>query len=1469
MSLVNRPYAGTWAPNKKIITQWSPDALVYVNGDISISGCARCRHKINLQPFITSVSADGGIEPGAGSATIALSVPRHYGDSLFRDGNPLLRVGLEIHIYMKGYFPVTNLITGVEVDGVDLSDIPQYPYYPVFHGVVIDVSHEYSGGVYTASISCASMLHFWQYMNMSTSGSISGARPSNSGNRTTLTGHNFARMSPFSIIYTLYRDVAGAAGGVGFALSQTTSVANRNSQGETLYSLATRYWERRFAQGMYGLKMFGVSGRLFNAFEQAHFARGVRSSISSRVSSGGARPLDPFRIRLTDVALLPRGSETTAAVRADQMHAYVDDVSQWGSVNLFESTYESKLDVANQASLACGFEFYQDMDGDLVFKPPFYNLDTKPSRVYNLKPEDILSITTTEKEPEATYVTCRGSMFRNLTGLGLENEWGVQGVFVDYRLITQYGWRPQTMESAFYSDSRSAFYAAAARLAVLNAGIHSANVTVALRPEIKPGYPVYIQHIDCYYYVSAVSHQLQFGSGVPTTTLTLTARRRKFYAPGNPSVPGIEGIKLGETRLPPKPLEAVDENGIPKLVGFPNVVMALDPYAVDPIQYIYPTDTMLRSLISRDNDQAEVARNMLVRAALRLGLMSLDPNGGTQSFEGTNANTDDRFLQGPWIVRDGTFSGRPVDITSLGNSNDARSVASRERFEGYLSQWERSRNQNQTQRRTSQRDIRRRYRHSDPDDPQLSTGREPNSAPTTGGSGPVPGTQTQSLTLYDLFLAVRERYTQKRDFYGVNADGWIDTSVNLLDMLSSQKAAFSPHVPGDYRYYSCSHPDVLEQGPAIANVDMRGSLTFSQPHTVSQPVPRAVRPATGLTDPNATNYVRFESGRASAGLKVYTFFAVSSRDNPAATVDNPTPTTASRNDPGPLNFENDYVRDDEVNPVVPPTPGATTPPRARGGRRQRPRRQARAQAPARPTSPSGTPARDRLVDTDIVTTQDIHSMTFQVHEVRTPVSTRVPVLPDGNFPQPIDSVERVLREILAGNPGSTNPIELCSAMTNRGRLGSGNIKDENQAQLNLGNVIISGNVSANVPNMSVGASLMTTAEDQQALPDTGLGSLSVVTSESNGVTQTIGNVLDTVGYINRNIRDVSQQNLIINHKAASICAAISGYFSRRYQQILDAVRTRNNMAPGSRVQGTQLNASEIETVGDISTAWARCYQAIGVNPESSGRNKPAWRTVRRMETRRFSSPVFPVSDENGYEVIGSYQYGRGLTVGPDSNFQRLMSETDPLLAMSRDRNFTELVVQYVRSLTESTKTNTSTKSRMKALANSLVGTAVGDQIIAMTPQTQRSQDATMSIINGLMNVYANDRQVQTVPTNAAYSLAEIDPLRDVRTCACRGAEADLVLAAQMIGSSENSGFIDVEDADEAAVEFVKDQMVQASGPWSRHQRALRGTGDNGQNLLDVINTTANQLSQVPVTAASSLSELESESQALSNLVGAL
>lgn len=608
MGLLDRPYAPTWKPNRTLYRH-PPDAIVYVNGTASMEACPTCNRRLELQKYITSISVDTSTDP-VSNATISLVVPKSDSGTFGSEGNWLLQPGLEVTILFRGYFPEKGLVEDYENE--PLSDVSLYPYYQVFWGVVKDVSHEFSDGFYSASISCSDILHFWQYLYLSTNGAVFGPRPDNSGVFVDLSGHSLTRLSPVSIIYTLVRAGFGAAFGVEYKLSQKT---NFNDTKGRAFKHAAEYWAARWEQRAGNLRMYGIDGSLFSMLEQAYlgvFQSGNANAVKNIVKSIGGK----FDYNTRDInnsagfqeTLRKFGfnqAQTTASIsvnaagkitRTDMqaMMVYAMDLGTMGQANFFNSEMMSKLEIANAVTSLTGYEFYMDVNGDLVFKPPFYNLDTRQDPVYVIEDADLISISETSTEPEATMIKGTGSHFQNWKGTGTDDWMGVGSTYVDFRLVAQYGWREGgAFETTYLTDPRMIFIAAINRLDLANIGVNGASISIPLRPELRAGYPVYVRHLDCFYYAKSVSHSFAFG-GQCTTSITGVARRRKWLPPVSPpqdgKLPQLKDIRLDEPgKFPQMPIFVKPENignggeigGQTRIIGFPNVILALDPAKID------------------------------------------------------------------------------------------------------------------------------------------------------------------------------------------------------------------------------------------------------------------------------------------------------------------------------------------------------------------------------------------------------------------------------------------------------------------------------------------------------------------------------------------------------------------------------------------------------------------------------------------------------------------------------------------------------------------------------------------------------------------------------------------------------------------------------------------------------------------------------------------------------------------------
>ena len=817
MSLQNRPYIGSWSPNRTLVRH-SPDCRVFINGYQEFATCPTCNNTLDLQKYITSVTADGTVEPIA-NATVSLSIPRHNADIFCHDGNYVLQTNLEVVILMRGYFPMKNFGGQGQTpeEGFDGDNVPMYPYYQVFRGVVTSVSHEFSGGFYSATLQCSNLLHFWQNLKLSVNGAVFGSKPDNSMVTPSLVGHKFTGSNPYSIIYTLVKVGFGAAYGVDFQISKKSSVAAKaDDQRTSLYAHAGSWWQKRWTEHSGNLRMYGVTGQIFNIAQQAYLGAwydsrnakggGTLFKTAKTLLDGqeGKNDYDPKRLQsilskarelgydpyLTSAAIYDTSGEkgeTTAREDTLKMQAFNLDIGKMGALNMFETEYMSKMEIAEAVKKITGYEFYQDVDGDLVFKPPMYNLDTRDDPVFRIADRDLISITETESEPECTVMKGTGSQMANISGTGLEGWLGVGGLFIDYRLVAKYGYKEDTFESNFVSSRHALYISAINRLDIANVGVKSASITIPLRPELRPGYPIYIEHLDCFYYVNSFSHTFTFG-GQCTTAIQGVAKRAKWMPPmatkGDGRLPSIDQVRLdAPDEYPSQPLygfpnlvsgsSTEGDAGPMRMYGFPNVVLAMDPEQV--------------KMTTLDIDTGLITSEAFVQIALESGFLE-----------------EDRTTPDMFILRTTNLEGTPISLTEV------------------QQQWT-----------------------------EITVGGKVNTETNT--------------ELGSVLAAIRARS------YNVDVTN-PEGLVNYLSLQTSLKGLFSPGTTsqGKYRYYSCSHYKAENQAPANFSVNQEtgGPLSYDIPgppdegFSKSNIVIKDVDPGTNLKG------IKTEEAQTVRGIKI-------------------------------------------------------------------------------------------------------------------------------------------------------------------------------------------------------------------------------------------------------------------------------------------------------------------------------------------------------------------------------------------------------------------------------------------------------------------------------------------------------------------------------------------------------------------------------------------------------------------------
>lgn len=549
------PFGGTFQFNRRPVIATAPDCLVYLNGQLSLPSGGNPTRRVNIQPYVFNVSTSLSVENAPGNASISLHIPRHAVDDFFRGGQLILTTMMEVQIYFKGHY----LVGGA----------PRY--YPAFWGVVTSVNTQWSGGEQTVQLSCQDILYWWSIQRININPAYLAANTATQGSFNTRGSGVFTGKNPFDVMYSLSRYAYGDAVNANFFLN-SRQAKTEPTDTENLQLMA--YWTRQWGRISYALKMFGPNGDVLQGSRLAS----VLSDQNFQAAFQG-RNAQAIRNRAKNYAAFSQGDSSFA-----QISSFTEALSRVGSFDLFTSEFQTKKEIADTTKTAIGYELFMDTTGEIIFKPPFYNMDVIPNGpVSRIKDIDLFSIDFQENPPDVTFLEGTGSI-TNAYQLGEAEIAKPKATYVDYRLVAKYGWKPGSYNSEFFGAGlsgdapRNLFYHLVDELDKQNARIHTASCAIPIRPELRLGYPVYIESHDAYYYVEGISHSFSF-SGNCTTNLSLMARRTKFYG----------AFSLRQNTLSQQTAEILDVQPEPGDVADPNQYPAnlysrpIDPLTGNPI----------------------------------------------------------------------------------------------------------------------------------------------------------------------------------------------------------------------------------------------------------------------------------------------------------------------------------------------------------------------------------------------------------------------------------------------------------------------------------------------------------------------------------------------------------------------------------------------------------------------------------------------------------------------------------------------------------------------------------------------------------------------------------------------------------------------------------------------------------------------------------------------------------------------
>lgn len=503
------------------VVKLAPDVLVYISGSTGsrvVAPVASSDQKLDFNDGITSVSVQNNIDPpGSSTASIEITTPI-YGEYSnywisFDDPDtgrttriPFFVTMQEVKIFFKGRF-----LSGMR---------PKY--YPAFWGFVTNVEENFSGGVWKLTLQCADMLHWWAYSQIN----VHPIPESNvaAGGGLTLTAYStiFKQANPYTILWTLSQDMGMHTMVVPTWVGSPTPLSSIYKP-KAFRAAATgimEYWRERFGNMSSLLKMYGMNGNEISLVgpDKGRKRRGLEPDIEINTEDAGASAKkEASRARTTSGF-----SVNDDYLKGFQVFFEFDKMGEFSDTN-----YMSKLEIATEVKTRSDFEFFQDVNGNWVFKPPFYNLNTKTLYPYNIKSHDILNSSfSVDSEAITTVLEVELPFHPNIRdGSTLK-----KGYHMDIDLANRYGVRYKRMNLEFLikDNSRVGNQMAMAYLSLTNAKAFTGSVTIPGRPEIRLGYPVYIEHRDSFHYVKSINHTFDYG-GTFTTTLALEAERKKFW----------------------------------------------------------------------------------------------------------------------------------------------------------------------------------------------------------------------------------------------------------------------------------------------------------------------------------------------------------------------------------------------------------------------------------------------------------------------------------------------------------------------------------------------------------------------------------------------------------------------------------------------------------------------------------------------------------------------------------------------------------------------------------------------------------------------------------------------------------------------------------------------------------------------------------------------------------------------------
>ena len=352
------------------IVKTCPDVVVYVEGKpylvnpfVNLSSPQNQTDgqttAVPFNDYIDSFSVSYQVDNLVPSASFSLSVPaaRKY---LFQapGGNNILEPMMQVQVFAKGYFPAQN--------GNTL-------YYRVFKGLITSVSYTDTGTALQVAVSCKGTMHFLDLMYVDLQTSLI----TNSPTPVVPYNSNQYLMSPYQMLADIFTRSVTFEGFQLTSIQQDSLKAGTSDWKDSVQAQFISRWQTILTNVTRDVRILGYG------YQDITGLHGDQAQTGELYDTFTAEPTDAvgqmaYNMRASTNSRVPQKSLIAQAsdkdLYIDIMRTYLPDFQVAAVQQLGGKTVPRSERIRFIANLI-GYEGYQDLDGAIIFKPPFYNLD--------------------------------------------------------------------------------------------------------------------------------------------------------------------------------------------------------------------------------------------------------------------------------------------------------------------------------------------------------------------------------------------------------------------------------------------------------------------------------------------------------------------------------------------------------------------------------------------------------------------------------------------------------------------------------------------------------------------------------------------------------------------------------------------------------------------------------------------------------------------------------------------------------------------------------------------------------------------------------------------------------------------------------------------------------------------------------------------------------------------------------------